>query len=303
MKRTRRIPSTAPGRPKQVGEQRPHLDRFVAGLAGGELQVTSIAVHVLAEQGDFGDPRGSELLDLGDDVIERPGDLDAPDGRDDAEGATVVAADLDRDPGVEGRLADRRQRRREHHVVVEHGGIEDLGDRPAGAGGAEQVGGPMHVVGAHHDVDVGSLLPDELAVLLRQASRDHDLPVVALRLPGLELAEIAVEPVVGVLPDATRVEHDDVGIGRRRARARARRPRAGRRCVPSRARSSGTRRCARRSSGPSRSRRSRLRRTQVRTRRPSTTGATGELAAMCSMVISRSPSPGWSTSSPLASTV
>ena len=66
-----------PGRTKQVGEQRPHLHRGVAGPAGGQLQVTPVAVHVLAEQGDLGDPRGGELLDLGDDLLERAGDLDA----------------------------------------------------------------------------------------------------------------------------------------------------------------------------------------------------------------------------------
>ena len=63
----------------------------------------------------------------------------------------------------------------------------------------------------------------------------------------LQPAEVAVELVVGVLPDAARVEHHDVGgveiVGRLHALGR----RAGPRSAPSRARSSGTRRCARRS--------------------------------------------------------
>ena len=88
---------------------------------------------------------------------------------------------------------------------------------------------------------------DELAVLLGEAAGHDDLAAVALVLPGLQVAEVAVQLVVGVLTDAARVEHDDVGVVLVVRPAPARRPRAGRRCARSRARSSGTRRCARRS--------------------------------------------------------
>ena len=77
----------------------------------------------------------------------------------------------------------------------------------------EQLGGPVDVVGAHHDVDVGGPLAHGVAVLLGQAAGHDDLAALALGLPRLEVAEVAVELVVGVLPDAARVEHDDVGIG------------------------------------------------------------------------------------------
>ena len=302
--RTRRIPSTPPGGPQQVGEQRPHLHRVVAGLPGGQLQVTSVAVHVLAEQGDLGDPGGGELLDLGDDVIERPGDLDAAYGRDDAEGAVVVAADLDRDPGVEGRSRG---------PPATPTGTCTWSSSTA-ASRISVIGPPARAVRSRSAARCTLCVPITTSTwpaFCRTSSRSFcarhpetdDLPVVALRLPGLELAEVAVEPVVGVLPDAARVEHDDVGLGDVEPPGPARRPRAGRRCARSRARSSGTRTCARRSSGPSRSRRPRLRRTQARTMRPSTTGATGELAAMYSMAISSRPSPGCSTSVPPASTV
>ena len=52
---------------------------------------------------------------------------------------------------------------------------------------------------------------DELAVLLREAPTHRDLEVRALGLQRLEPPEVAVELVVGVLADAARVEHDDVG--------------------------------------------------------------------------------------------
>ena len=63
----------------------------------------------------------------------------------------------------------------------------------------------------------------------------------------LQMAEVAVQLVVGVLPDAAGVEHDHVGVVLRVGAGPDHPPRAARRCVPSRARSSGTRRCARRS--------------------------------------------------------
>ena len=120
--------------PQQVGEQRPRPRRRVAVAAGGQLEVAAVAVDVLAEQRDLGDAGGGELADLGDDVVERPGDLHAAHRRHDAERAAVVAADLDRHPGVERRLPDGRQGRREQGVIVDHGLVEDLGDRAAAPG-------------------------------------------------------------------------------------------------------------------------------------------------------------------------
>ena len=76
----------------------------------------------------------------------------------------------------------------------------------------DELGGAVDVVRAEHDVDVRRPVADDLAVLLGQASRNHDLAPVALALPRLEVAEVAVELVVGVLADAARVEHDDVGV-------------------------------------------------------------------------------------------
>ena len=88
--------------------------------------------------------------------------------------------------------------------------------------------------------------PDDLAaVLLGQAAADGDLHARARLLDRMQVAEVAVEPVVGVLPDRAGVEHHDVGLARRRsARGRSRRPPAARRAARSRGRSSGSRRYA-----------------------------------------------------------
>ena len=81
----------------------------------------------------------------------------------------------------------------------------------------------VHVVGAEYDVDVrrpsgGRASP----VLLGQAAGDHDLALPPVGragvLPALQVAEVAVQLVVGVLPDAAGVEDDDVGVVERTGR-------------------------------------------------------------------------------------
>ena len=204
------MPSTAGDRIEQVGEQGPDAD-VVAGLAGGEGEVPPVGVDVLAQQGDLGDAVGGEPADLGHDVVDRPADLGAAHGGHDAEGAGVVAADLDRDPGRVGELTPGGQGARELGVVLGGRRLEDLGDRTVGPGAVQQLDGPGHVVGADHDVDVRRPGPDLVAVLLGQAAGDDDLHAGMRVLDRLEVAEVAVEAVVGVLPDAAGVEHHHVG--------------------------------------------------------------------------------------------
>jgi hypothetical protein len=98
-------------------------------------------------------------------------------------------------------------------MVVDHRFLEDLDQRASAALGlAQQLGRAVDVVRPHHDVDVAGLGGDELAVFLGKAARHDYLTTLASVLPGPEVAEVAVELVVGVLADAARVEHDDVGI-------------------------------------------------------------------------------------------
>ena len=198
---------------QQVGEQGTQLDVGVAPLAGDQREVASVAVDVLPEQRHLRDATRSEQLDLGHDLVERTADLAPTHGGDDAERTVVVAADLDRDPGVERAVATDGERGREHRVIVDHRLVEDLGDRAVLTGVGHQLGGPVDVVRAEHDVHVPGLALHELAVLLGEAAGDDDLATVSLALPRLQVAERAVELVVGVLADAARVEHDDVGLG------------------------------------------------------------------------------------------
>jgi hypothetical protein len=99
-------------------------------------------------------------------------------------------------------------------VIVDDRLGEDLGDRHLrGLRRFQQFGRAMHVVRAHHHVDVAGLLRHEVLVLLREASGHDDLTAVFLGLPRLEVSEVAVQLVVGVLTNTASVEHDHVGIG------------------------------------------------------------------------------------------
>src|SRR5690606_18652659 len=68
------------------------------------------------------------------------------------------------------------------------------------------------VVRAEHHVDPRRSLDDLAAILLRQATTHRDLQVRALLLGGRKMPQVAVQLVVGVLPDRARVQHDDVRL-------------------------------------------------------------------------------------------
>ena len=194
--RTRSSPSIGTARAQQLGERLPVAELHAVG------------VDVLPEQGDLADALGDQRLDLGEDLARAAVLLLAAQRRDDAERAGVVAADRDRHPRGVRRLALGRQRRGED---VER--LEDLDLRLLlHAGPLEQHRQRADVVGAEHDVDPRRLLGDGRAVLLREAAADGDLHARVLRLHRREVAEVAVELVVGVLAHRAGVEHDDVGL-------------------------------------------------------------------------------------------
>ncbi len=170
--------------------------------------VGAVGVDVLPEEGDLADALGDQGLDLGEDVAGAAVLLLAAQRRDDAEGAGVVAADGDGDPGRVGALAPGGQRGRER--------LQGLGDLDLRlllhAGALEEHRELADVVGAEDDVHPGGPLHDGVAVLLRQAAADRDLHAGAARLLRGEVAEVAVQLVVGVLPYGAGVEDDDVGV-------------------------------------------------------------------------------------------
>ena len=196
VKRTRSRPVDLAGGAEQLAEREP------------VAELDAVGVDVLAEQGDLDGAVGDEQLDLGQDVAGPPVLLLAAQGGHDAERAGVVAPDGDRHPAAGGGLAPGRKGRREH--------LERFEDLELGLvvvpGPLEQGRQGAHVVGAEDDVDPRRLLEDDGLVLLGEAAADGDLHALVLALGAGEVAEGAVELVVGVLAHGAGVDDDDVGL-------------------------------------------------------------------------------------------
>jgi hypothetical protein len=166
----------------------------------------TVRVDVLSQQRDLEDALGHQCPYLRQDVARPAVLLLAAQRRNDAERARVVAAHRDRHPAGVGRLAPGGQCGREHLERFED---LHLGGRVV-PGPLQQRGQRPDVVRAEHHVHPGRPLNDVAAVLLRQAAADRDLHVRVRQLGRAQVTEVAVEPVVGVLPDRARVEHHDV---------------------------------------------------------------------------------------------
>ena len=113
----------------------------------------------------------------------------------------------DRHPGGVRRLPAGRERGGEDLQR-----LQDLHLRLAlAAGTLQQHRQRADVVGAEDDIDPGRTAGDLAAVLLREAPADGDLHARVRALHRAQVAEVAVQPVVRVLPHRAGVEHHDVG--------------------------------------------------------------------------------------------
>ncbi len=92
--------------------------------------VTPVGVDVLAEQGHLGGAGGCQRLDLGEDLVHRAAHLLAAHRGHDAEGAGVIAADLDRHPRGMRKVGPDRQCRRKCGCVLGRCRLQDLDDGP-----------------------------------------------------------------------------------------------------------------------------------------------------------------------------
>ena len=151
-----------------------------------------------------------QSLDLAEEIAEGPGDLLAAHSRHDAERTRVVAANLDRDPGAVRQVISNRHRGREVGGVLCRR-VEDLDD-----GGAsrprlvEELDDTADVEGPEDRVDVRRPPRELIPVLLCEAAADGDLHARMALLDALQVPEVAVKLVVGVLADAAGVENDNV---------------------------------------------------------------------------------------------
>ena len=171
-------------------------------------ELHAVGVDVLSEQSHLDHTLGDQCLDLGEDVSGATVLLLATQRGHDAEGAGVIAADTDRHPGGVRRLAPSGQRGREDLETLEDLDLGLLRDtRPL-----EQGRQRTEIVRAEDDIDPGGAPHDLATVLLSQTATDGDLHPGPAGLDRGEVAEVAVEPVVGVLPHGAGVEDDEVGL-------------------------------------------------------------------------------------------
>ena len=147
------------------------LDRVDRDQQLGELpplrpQPGAVGVDVLAEQRHLAHAVGGELLDLGDELLERPRDLAAAGARDDAVRAVHVAAGGDLDPAVDvaGPLAGQ--------MPGEALELEEAlgGQRVAG----QELGQLVHLAGPERHVDERVVAEDLILDRLRPAAADPD---------------------------------------------------------------------------------------------------------------------------------
>jgi hypothetical protein len=169
-----------------------------------------IGVDVLAEQRDFEHAVVHQRPHLGQDVARTAVELLAAQRRDDAKGAAVVASDGDGNPSGVGGFAGARQRRRK---LLQRLGDFHLGDFVV-PGAVEQRGQRTDVVRAEDDVDPRRLAQHGVSILLRQAATDRDLQVGIAALARSQVAQVAVQLVVGVLAHGAGVEHHHVGVSK-----------------------------------------------------------------------------------------
>ena len=97
-------------------------------------------------------------------------------------------------------------------MVIHHCFFKNLCDRPVLGGPRQQLIGAMNIVGSHHNVDPWGASLHNVFVLLRQATTNNNASAILGVFPCLEMTQGAVQLVVGILSNATGVQHNDISV-------------------------------------------------------------------------------------------
>ena len=188
-------------------------------------------------------PRAASGARLGDDRLDRPAAVLAAQLRDDAEGAVVVAALGDLHVGVvlrRGQDARRRRRRRGRSAArvsattASRCRAATCADRPSAAVAVERhrrrrpaapgrradgavsmrADDRLDLAGAEHDVDLGDLGLQLVAIAFGQAAGHHQLLAAAVGLVLGQLEDRVDRFLLGPVDERAGVDHQHVGLGR-----------------------------------------------------------------------------------------
>jgi hypothetical protein len=136
---------------------------------GGRIEVASVGVHRLAEEGDLATTLGGELANLRRDGLRRMAAFPAPRGGHDAEGAVLLAALHHGDEGLEPRRAIRPR------GELDQGPLARLEHGPAlGPRAPHQLHHPRDGRRAEDEIHIRCPLLDALLLQLRHASHHAD---------------------------------------------------------------------------------------------------------------------------------
>ncbi len=181
----------------------------------------AVAVDGLAQERDFLAALIGQHAGFGQDVLRRTALLRAAGHGHDAVGAELVAADLDPQVGLEGRRPHGRIAERIEGLVAAADllrrslpAVQADGQLAAStrAGALDQFRRLLQLPRTDDQIDVRRTIEDQPLVLLGHAAQDADDLFGMTLLVAPELAQGAVDLVLGVLPHAAGIEQDRVGL-------------------------------------------------------------------------------------------
>ncbi|CAM5210298.1 hypothetical protein CDEF62S_01534 [Castellaniella defragrans] len=175
-----------------------------ARVAGG----APVGVDVLAQQGDFAHALVGQVGDLGEHVVEGPGNFGAASVGHHAEAAVFAAAFHD---GNEGRGAGDVCRRQGIEFFDRRKRDVDL--RPAGlAAAVDELRQAVQRLRAEHHVHVRGAADDGFAFLAGHASAHANDEVGIFVLQMMHAAQVREDFLLRLLAHRTGIEQDDVGV-------------------------------------------------------------------------------------------
>ena len=171
----------------------------------------AVGIDVLPDQGDFPNPAGGQVTDLGEDLPARPADLATADMGNDAVGAEIVAALHDGNKAADRRPAAALRKELQPGLPVEEFGLPAA--YPLRLHAPDHLRQLVDVVGPEDKVEKGDLRQQLLPLLLGDAAADAEDQRRFLLLERLEAAEMPVDLALGLVADRAGIEQDKVGLG------------------------------------------------------------------------------------------